>query len=202
MQLLVAQPIPRRGGSVDHFNLKNLIAVLQMTLDGRILRRRVRLGRLVGRRARAAAARGRIRARRRDVLGLRAVLGGVLDDPAAAARCSAAIRIRARSPMHRSRRRTEHLVLSTTLADVTWPSARIVRSIEEIRTLQARRPRHRLRRWRADADREPARRGTARRAPSDRPPDRRRSGSEHHRTRSPAHSGWSSSRPNGPRADA
>ncbi len=27
---------------------------------------------------------------------------------------------------------TEHLVLSTTLADVTWPSARIVRSIDEI----------------------------------------------------------------------
>ena len=27
--------------------------------------------------------------------------------------------------------RTEHLVLSATLADVTWPSARIVRSIEE-----------------------------------------------------------------------
>ena len=29
--------------------------------------------------------------------------------------------------------RTEHLVLSATLADVTWPSARIVRSIEELR---------------------------------------------------------------------
>lgn len=28
--------------------------------------------------------------------------------------------------------RTEHLVLSTTLADVTWPSARLVRSLEEI----------------------------------------------------------------------
>jgi len=32
--------------------------------------------------------------------------------------------------------RTEHLVLSATLADVTWPSARIVRSIEEIRTFK------------------------------------------------------------------
>ncbi len=32
--------------------------------------------------------------------------------------------------------RTEHLVLSTTLADVTWPSARIVRSIEEIRSFK------------------------------------------------------------------
>jgi len=32
--------------------------------------------------------------------------------------------------------KTEHLVLSTTLADVSWPSARIVRSIEEIRTFK------------------------------------------------------------------
>jgi dihydrofolate reductase len=32
--------------------------------------------------------------------------------------------------------KTEHLVLSTTLADVTWPSARIIRSIEEIRTFK------------------------------------------------------------------
>jgi dihydrofolate reductase len=31
---------------------------------------------------------------------------------------------------------TEHLVLSTTLADVNWPSARIVRSIEEIRSFK------------------------------------------------------------------
>jgi riboflavin biosynthesis pyrimidine reductase len=31
---------------------------------------------------------------------------------------------------------TEHLVLSTTLADVAWPSARIVRSAEEIRTFK------------------------------------------------------------------
>jgi riboflavin biosynthesis pyrimidine reductase len=31
---------------------------------------------------------------------------------------------------------TEHLVLSTTLAQVTWPSARIVRSVEEIRTFK------------------------------------------------------------------
>jgi dihydrofolate reductase len=31
---------------------------------------------------------------------------------------------------------TEHVVLSTTLADVTWPSARVVRSIEEIRTFK------------------------------------------------------------------
>jgi dihydrofolate reductase len=32
--------------------------------------------------------------------------------------------------------KTEHLVLSSTLAEVTWPSARIVRSVEEIRTFK------------------------------------------------------------------
>ena len=31
---------------------------------------------------------------------------------------------------------TQHLVLSTTLREVAWPSARIVRSIEEIRTFK------------------------------------------------------------------
>src|SRR6476646_3043945 len=31
---------------------------------------------------------------------------------------------------------TEHLVLSTTLANVSWPSARIVRSIEDVRTVK------------------------------------------------------------------
>jgi len=31
---------------------------------------------------------------------------------------------------------TEHLVLSTTLADVTWPSARIVRSLDELRAFK------------------------------------------------------------------
>ena len=31
---------------------------------------------------------------------------------------------------------TEHLVLSTTLADVTWPSARIVRSLDAIRAVK------------------------------------------------------------------
>jgi dihydrofolate reductase len=32
--------------------------------------------------------------------------------------------------------RTEHLVLSTALADVSWPSGRVVRSIEEIRAFK------------------------------------------------------------------
>ena len=120
----------------------------------------------------------------------------MLDDPAPPRRCSAASRIRARLAYAQIASRTEHLVLSTTLADVTWPSARIVRSIEEIRSVQARRPRHGLRRRRADADHEPARRGPARRAPSDRPPDPHRGRSGHHRSPRQPDNGWSSLRPN------
>lgn len=60
----------------------------------------------------------------------------VLDDPAAAKT------MLGRDPYPREiayaqvASRTEHLVLSTTLADVMWPSARIVRSIDEIRTFK------------------------------------------------------------------
>jgi dihydrofolate reductase len=60
----------------------------------------------------------------------------MLDDPAAAAE------MLGRDPYPREiayaevAAQTEHLVLSATLADVTWPSARIVRSIEEIRTFK------------------------------------------------------------------
>ena len=60
----------------------------------------------------------------------------MLEDPAAAAE------MLGRDPYPREiayaevAARTEHLVLSATLADVTWPSARIVRSIEEIRTFK------------------------------------------------------------------
>jgi dihydrofolate reductase len=60
----------------------------------------------------------------------------ILEDPAAATE------MLGRNPYPREityaevAARTEHLVLSTTLADVTWPSARIVRSIEEIRTFK------------------------------------------------------------------
>jgi dihydrofolate reductase len=60
----------------------------------------------------------------------------MLEDPAAAAE------MLGREPYPREiayakvAAQTEHLVLSTTLADVTWPSARIVRSIEEIGTFK------------------------------------------------------------------
>ena len=60
----------------------------------------------------------------------------MLEDPAAAAE------MLGRDPYPREiayakvAAQTEHLVLSATLADVTWPSARIVRSIEEIRAFK------------------------------------------------------------------
>jgi dihydrofolate reductase len=60
----------------------------------------------------------------------------MLEDPAAAAE------MLGREPYPREiayaqvAAQTEHLVLSTTLAYVTWPSARIVRSMEQIRTFK------------------------------------------------------------------
>jgi dihydrofolate reductase len=60
----------------------------------------------------------------------------MLEDPAAAAE------MLGRRPYPReiayaeTAAQTEHLVLSATLTDVAWPSARIVRSIEQIRTFK------------------------------------------------------------------
>src|SRR5262249_18405004 len=60
----------------------------------------------------------------------------MLDDPAAGAE------MLGRDPYPRELEyaevaaRTQHLVLSTTLAEVTWPSARVVRSVEEIRAFK------------------------------------------------------------------
>src|SRR6478735_4238878 len=60
----------------------------------------------------------------------------MLEDPAAAAE------MLGRHPYPReiayaeTAAQTEHLVLSATLTDVAWPSARIVRSIEQIRTFK------------------------------------------------------------------
>jgi dihydrofolate reductase len=115
---------------------KNLIAVLQTTLDGRILDG--------GSAWVDSWADGLELLPPVDafVLGAGMFSGyepfwaSVLDDPAAAAT------MLGRDPYPREiayaqiASRTEHLVLSTTLADVTWPSARIVRSIEEIRSFK------------------------------------------------------------------
>lgn len=117
---------------------KNLIAVLQMTLDGRILD------------AEGGSDWVDSWADGLELLppvngfvlgagmfsGYQQFWAAMLDDPAAAAE------MLGRDPYPRElayaqlAARTEHLVLSTALADVTWPSARIVRSIEEIRTFK------------------------------------------------------------------
>ena len=115
---------------------KELIAVLQMTLDGRILDSDGRSDWV------DSWADGLELLPPVDgfVLGAGMFSGyepfwtAMLEDPAAAAE------MLGRDPYPREiayaelAARTEHLVLSTTLADVTWPSARVVRSIEDIRT--------------------------------------------------------------------
>ena len=137
MQLLVAQPIPcKEEAALTTSTSKNLIAVLQTTLDGRILDG--------GSAWVDSWADGLELLPPVDefVLGAGMFSGyepfwaSVLDEPAAAAT------MLGRDPYSREiayaqiASRTEHLVLSTTLADVTWPSARIVRSIEEIRSFK------------------------------------------------------------------
>lgn len=128
----------REGGTLTSATSRDLVAVLQMTLDGRILD------------ADGGSAWVDSWADGLELLppvnGF--VLGAgmfsayeqfwtaMLEDPAAAAE------MLGRDPYPREiayaevAARTEHLVLSATLADVTWPSARIVRSIEEIRTFK------------------------------------------------------------------
>ena len=117
---------------------KDLIAVLQTTLDGRIL---------------DAEGRSDWVDSWADGLGLLPPVDGfvvgagmfsgyeqfwaaILEDPALARE------MLGRDPYPRElayakvAAQTEHLVLSTTLAEVTWPSARVVRSVEEIRAFK------------------------------------------------------------------
>ena len=117
---------------------KDLIAVLQMTLDGRILDTDGRSDWV------DSWADGLELLPRVDgfVLGAGMFSGyeqfwtAMREDPALV------VEMLGREPYPRElayaevAARTEHLVLSTTLADVTWPSARIVRSLEEIRAFQ------------------------------------------------------------------
>ena len=117
---------------------RDLIAVLQMTLDGRILDSDGRSDWVDS----WADGLELLPAVDGFVLGAGMFSGyeqfwaAMLDDPAAVAE------MLGRDPYPREiayaqvAAQTEHLVLSTTLADVTWPSARIVRSIDEIRTFK------------------------------------------------------------------
>ena len=116
----------------------NLIAVLQMTLDGRILDSDGRSDWVDS----WADGLELLPAVDAFVLGGGMFLGyqsfwaAALEDPAAFAE------MLGREPYPREiayaqvASTTEHLVLSTTLAEVAWPSARIIRSIEEIRTFK------------------------------------------------------------------
>ena len=117
---------------------KDLIAVLQMTLDGRILDADGRSDWV------ASWADGLELLPRVDgfVLGAGMFSGyeqfwtAMREDPALV------VEMLGREPYPRElayaevAARTEHLVLSTTLVDVTWPSARVVRSLEEIGTFK------------------------------------------------------------------
>jgi dihydrofolate reductase len=117
---------------------KDLIAVLQMTLDGRILDGDGRSDWV------DSWADGLELLPPVDgfVLGAGMFSGyeqfwaAVLEDPAAAAELLGRDRYPREIAYAQLAARTEHLVLSTTLADVTWPSARIVRSVEEIGTFK------------------------------------------------------------------
>jgi dihydrofolate reductase len=117
---------------------RRLIATLQTTLDGRILD------------ADGAAdwvdswADGLGQLPRVDAF----VLGGgmfggyeqfwaaILDDPAAATEMLGREPYPREVEYARLAARTEHLVLSTTLSEVSWPTARIARSLDEIRALK------------------------------------------------------------------
>ena len=117
---------------------RDLIAVLQMTLDGRILDADGRSDWVDS----WADGLELLPPVNGFVLGAGMFSGyqefwaAMLEDPAAATE------MLGRDPYPREiayaevAAQTEHLVLSATLADVSWPSARIVRSIEEIRTFK------------------------------------------------------------------
>ena len=117
---------------------KDLIAVLQMTLDGRILD--ADGGRTGSTRGRTGSSCCRPSTGSFSAPGMfsgyEQFWTAMREDPALVAE------MLGREPYPRElayaevAARTEHLVLSTTLADVTWPSARIVRSVEEIRTFK------------------------------------------------------------------
>jgi dihydrofolate reductase len=117
---------------------KNLIAVLQMTLDGRILDSDGGSD-WVDSWADGLELLAPVDA---FVLGAGMFSGyetfwaAMLDDRAAVVEMLGREPYPRETAYARVASKTEHLVLSTTLADVTWPSARIIRSIEEIRAFK------------------------------------------------------------------
>ena len=126
------------GGTLTTSTSRDLIAVLQMTLDGRILDADggsdwvdswadgLELLPLVDGFVLGAGM----------FSGYEQFWAAMLEDPAAAAEMLGRDPYPREIAYARVAAQTEHLVLSATLADVTWPSARIVRSIDEIRTFK------------------------------------------------------------------
>src|SRR6478609_858939 len=139
MQPLVAHKFSDWEAALTTSPSDELTAVLQMTLDGRILDADGGSDWVDS----WADGLELLPAPDRFLLGggmfpgYEAFWAAILDDPAAAAE------MLGRDPYPREiayaevAARTEHLVLSTTLADVSFPSARIIRSIEEIRAFKA-----------------------------------------------------------------
>ena len=95
------------------------------------------MGRLLGRRPRAAAAGGHLRAGRRNVLPTTSSSGRPSSTtPAPPPTCSAGIPTLARSPTPVSPRRRRTWCSPTRSPTRRWPSARIIHDIDEIRTLR------------------------------------------------------------------
>ena len=94
----------------------------------------------------------------------------ILDDPAAAAEMLGRDPYPREVAYARVAAETPHLVVSRTLAETTWPTARIVRDLDELRAFTAAAGQAGLRGRRPRAGRLPDRRRPPRRAAPDRAP--------------------------------
>jgi dihydrofolate reductase len=129
---------PNKEAPLTTSTSRDLIAVLQMTLDGRILDSDggstwvdswadgLELFPAVDAFVLGAGM----------FSGYQQFWAAMLEDPAAAAEMLGRDAYPRELAYAEVAARTEHLVLSTTLAHVTWPSARIVHSIDEIRAFK------------------------------------------------------------------
>ena len=138
MQPLVAHRFSDWEAALTTSTTAELIAVLQMTLDGRILDADGGSDwvdswadgiELLPPPARFLLGGGMFP-------GYETFWAAILDDPTAAAEMLGRETYPRELAYADVAARTEHLVLSTTLANVSWPSARIVRSIEDVRTVK------------------------------------------------------------------
>jgi len=101
------------------------------------LGRERRLGGLLGGRPRTAPPSRRVRPRRRNVPGYELFWTAIREDPAAVAQWLGRDPYPHEIEYARVAAETPHLVLSRTLRDATWPTARIVRDLDELRAFKA-----------------------------------------------------------------